>query len=133
MKLDEQTQRLPDFQPGVLVTLADGQAWHFRSPRISFNPEPDGQGGYRFGRRQAWLGPQFTELLDQALTDPDNIPMNSLLMLGILALRLNYDLTDEQAFSLLKFELDSEENQQMWSHIAGAATGFYKGKPSATG
>ena len=39
--IDERSRRRPDFAEGVPVTLADGQVWHLRRPRLTVAPAMD--------------------------------------------------------------------------------------------
>lgn len=134
MPLNEYEKRRPDFQEGVWVTLADGQDWMFRTPTVQLKPKALEDGSYGFTRAIS-LGPSFRELLDKVMeADPDEgIPMSACLNLAIPALRLNYDLTDDELADLLIWEPDSPASEEMWGKIIGASTGTYKGKALATG
>lgn len=103
--LDELALRRTDFEEGYPVVLADGQAWHFRRPRIYFRPSEDSS-GFAIGLADG-PDPEMLRLRRQL----DDLGPGSLirewarieLMLASHALRLNYDLTLAQTADLLHF------------------------------
>lgn len=138
-KLDEVALRRPEFQPGVAITLSDGQDWQFPRPVLSdFYPAFDADGklaltpGFSFG-------PGYDTLVD-AYVQGDSVGDEhlALVMLALELLRRNYVIEVFHLRYLLRLKRpdapDAEANQQMWADIAAVALGRDTGpKPTAGG
>lgn len=101
----EAALRRPDFEPGHQVVLANGQAWHFRKPRMFFEPA-ENSFGWTVGF-SAGADPEYERIraaLDELGPRPLIRDMIGLeLALAQLALRKNYELTPKQTTKLLRF------------------------------
>lgn len=114
-KLNETDLRRPDFVPGTSVTLADGQSWSLRRPARRFLPD-DSPEGFRTilvipgNDRYATALRQREELFGAQGTNEVQVGqlVGIELALGMTILLANYDLTAEQAASLLEFGYDEQ-------------------------
>lgn len=102
---DESKARRPDFEEGRAIVLANGQAWHFRRPRVFFIPD-DSPLGFRVGYSNG--NEPETIALRKRLDELGPSPLIKDLVRAELALakhglRQNYDLTDGQVNELLHF------------------------------
>jgi hypothetical protein len=129
MKLNEPELRLPNWEPGVPFTLADGQVWQLRRPKVAVKVVFRDDGTTR-NIATTSLGPEFHNAMVIFKSDDD--PLLGALLLGIAMLRANYNLTGEQAADLLPWVPEDEANKEHWEGIIDAAVGNAP-KPSPGG
>lgn len=128
---DEAAARRPDFEPGVPVTLADGQPWHFRRPTVEMYPAIGEGGSVSVGYS---FGPAYDAMMDDLEAAAPGVDQVAALMkLAVHLLRPNYDLTPADYRALLPFRGGDEANAAMWQSIAATALGTGGKKPSGGG
>lgn len=123
MKLDEQTLRRDTFTLGEVITLWDGQAWHFPRPMVRWrhsyrndipDPEPYTSLGHDFDAAS-----RAVREAGEATADPIG------LVLGLAAAMLtaNYDLTRDDLAGLLVYDPGDPSNASSWREIIRVALG----------
>ncbi len=129
--LDEQALRRPDFVGGTELLMDDGQKWSIAKPVLKFRPKPI-NGKITLGGGPTF-GPEFDELMDIILgvTEvEDGETLRARFEMTVRLLQRNYDLTDEQACSLISFEPNSDEGRARWSAITDALIGIVPKEPT---
>lgn len=132
MGFDEKALRRPEWAEGRWITLADGQAWSFPEPSVSFFPKLEG-GKVEMGHRITF-GPEADAEID-AIFNPETDPFASLTAQVTLAARLlltNYDLASDHLSSLLVKDAKDPANGEMWAELLGLMVGAGP-KPSPDG
>jgi hypothetical protein len=102
--IDEMSRRRPSFQPGVPVTLSDGQEWHFRRPRLTVSPAmTDGQvAGVTIGAEGVADYDHLASILTGEFAVPTEAHWAARFTAAVAMLRSNYTLGDEECAELLK-------------------------------
>jgi hypothetical protein len=132
-RIDEQGLRREGFREGVPIALADGQAWHFPRPVLTFYPTFEGGGKPTFSDSRHTFGPKYDDLVEGFLASEDGYEeANGLLALAVDLLARNYDLRPEDFRALLPRMVGDLDNDVMWGAIADVALGRAP-KPTAGG
>lgn len=128
--------RRPGFVDGEWIELGDGQKWCLPKPvvfktatRFRQRIEVGEDGEPRMGMPIPLDSDPYYPLLARLLITEDVDYLNTLLNLGAMLLRFNYDLDDDAIGDLLCFEHDEEgrqipANRAMWEKIRDVAMGI---------
>lgn len=128
MSLDEKTLRSENWKDGLPITLCDGQPWHFPKPTTEFLINDEGTAFEPVGRHT--FGQTYWQLHEEWL-ESDGFPdtLNAMVKIAVYLLKRQYDLSNQQVSTLLRFIPEDDENQEMWKSIAEVASGK-AGKPT---
>lgn len=127
-KLDETALRRPEFEPGVAITLSDGQEWHFPRPVMAdFYPAFNREGELVLTPGSSY-GPPYDALVDAfIMADSVGDEHLTLVALALDLLRRNYAIEPFHLRYLLRLKRPDdpghEANEEMWAEIAAVALG----------
>lgn len=115
----EADHRRLDFLAEVPVTLADGQCWHLKKPRLRFGGRLDGAGKPGL-KMMCAFGTEYDERVEAYYrTHHDDAPDEDEILARILAevdlavglLLANYDLDYDQAGALVQFDFHADATE----------------------
>lgn len=107
MSLDERSLRRPEFDPqSVPIDFPGRGTWYLPRPRVTYRRERD-EGGNQVTRRIRDFGPEYDSLVEAfnaAKTVEDTV--TALFDLASDLIRRNYEIGDDDLYSLLVYEVD---------------------------
>ena len=120
--IDEASKRRAEWVEGNAFKLADGQLWHFQEPRIEAYPTFD-NGKVHLGL-STHLGPEFDAVVNE-IAEAETLTDEIKLAFGMAAfmLRANYDLSDAELSTLLRYRVGDEASKTLYSGIVDIALG----------
>lgn len=128
MKLDEKSLRSENWKDGIAITLCDGQDWYLPKPTTEFLINDEGTGLEPIGRHT--FGQTYWRLHEEWIaSDGFQDTLNAMIKIAVYLIKRQYELTNQQVSTLLRFIPEDEENQEMWKSIAEVASGK-AGKPT---
>jgi hypothetical protein len=119
-------RRLPDFELGLPVLLADGQAWSLRLPALSVRPKvQDGEPiGVIIGRHRI---PDYEAIAAVLLSNPPAEPRDhwhARFRAAAALLRANYELHDSELEQLLAHRVGDPDASARWPVIEDLFLGY---------
>lgn len=137
-QLDEKGLRRPEFVEGILVTLSDGQTWHFPPPKLgTWYPTRTADGRTQFDRAFDF-GSDYDALTD-ALMEADGYYQHLVALADVTfdLLSRNYAITFEDMRHLLRVvpdgHPDAEANADMLTQLVEVALGRSGKEPTPLG
>jgi hypothetical protein len=128
MMLNEIALRKPEFQDGVKVRLADGQAWSFPLPKIHLAPEFAGEGSVSVGLKPTGMGLDYDRHYDVLTGAKDADPVDTWVARFSCAatlLRANYAVTNDDISSLFRWCATDPESDATWNQIDAITRGVH--------
>jgi hypothetical protein len=114
--LTETAKRRPSFEPGVPVLLEDGQQWQLPRPRIRWKMVV--RDDVKIVEGHTHFGPAFDALRERInASENDADYLGASFDSAAWLLRRNYELTEDEALSLLAYDGEDEANQAVWATI----------------
>jgi hypothetical protein len=114
--LNEPSVRRPTFEPGVPVVLEDGQPWQLPRPRVRWRMVV--REDVKILEGNTHFGPEFDSLRERInASENDGDYLGASFEAAAWLLRRNYALNENEALSLLAYDVEDGTNQDMWEAI----------------
>lgn len=133
--IDEKGKRKAGFDEAesVEVEFGDGQSWFLPRPRYTLRAVREGTSAK--SRLCSSFGPEFDALMEAAQSNEDYYGGAGMVAADLLM--RNYDLTEDEAWSLLSFDFDPDDPRVFVDNWPGwaiaVANGRHAPKPPAVG